>query len=537
VRPPLEADTLYSIVEVIASEPDLDRLLGGVVALLTEATNCHACFVYLRHGDRLRLRAASSVFAHLVGRVELGLDEGLVGWTARTKTPAFIREDALNDPRFSYVPEIHEERFQSMATVPIPARSGATLGVVVLHTQAPREFGESVPVFLQHAASLLAGAIENAGLLEDARRRVDALTALTALGQRIAAVTERERLYRVVTEGVRSLLACASSSLEIARAGRDLGVVATDPPNAPVADGDTVTISAAIMAGDRRLGTLVAADDREFSGDEDELLRTVASQVALALERADLIEHLTSHSLVRQVFDALAADDEGLARARARSAGFDLDLPHIVVEAGLPPGDLRPWPEAAAAIEAGLLEIAAGARSDAGPRTLRALVPAGGDQAALHAALEALGGELRSAIGASDVRRGPGGSAALDEAHDACEIVYLLTPDGGARTYESLGAYRYLVRLPEGGRPRDRHTRAVAALAAYDERRHTSLVATLEEYLHHGRAPVATARALFIHPNTLRQRLARIEELTELDLAREDMLALELAVKLARLTG
>src|SRR3712207_8085686 len=49
-----------------------------------------------------------------------------------------------SDPRMKYVPEIHEERFQSMVAVPIPARDGAGLGVVVLHTEAPREFGEGV---------------------------------------------------------------------------------------------------------------------------------------------------------------------------------------------------------------------------------------------------------------------------------------------------------------------------------------------------------------------------------------------------------
>jgi hypothetical protein len=43
------------------------------------------------------------------------------------------------------------------------------------------------------------------------------------------------------------------------------------------------------------------------------------------------------------------------------------------------------------------------------------------------------------------------------------------------------------------------------------------------------------ARALTVHPNTLRQRLERIETLTGLDLARADLLAHELAIKLARL--
>ena len=48
---------------------------------------------------------------------------------------------------------------------------------------------------------------------------------------------------------------------------------------------------------------------------------------------------------------------------------------------------------------------------------------------------------------------------------------------------------------------------------------------------------IESARELFIHPNTLRQRLGRIEELTGLKLDEDDLLSLELAIKLARLHG
>src|SRR3954471_24837815 len=97
-RVALQSETLYAVIGVVASSPDLDRVLEGVVDLLTEATHCRACFVYLRDGDRLRLRAASRVCAHLVGRVEMGLDEGLAGWVARHRTPVVIREDERHDP-------------------------------------------------------------------------------------------------------------------------------------------------------------------------------------------------------------------------------------------------------------------------------------------------------------------------------------------------------------------------------------------------------------------------------------------------------
>ena len=75
------------------------------------------------------------------------------------------------------------------------------------------------------------------------------------------------------------------------------------------------------------------------------------------------------------------------------------------------------------------------------------------------------------------------------------------------------------------------------ALIAYDRKRLTSLLDTLERYLAERRGVVESARALYIHPNTLRQRLGRIEELTGLSLDDADLLSLELAIKLARLHG
>jgi signal transduction protein with GAF and PtsI domain len=142
-------------------------VLDATVGLVSEATDCHACFVYLRDSNRLRLQAASKVYAHLVGKLDMGVEEGLSGWVVRHNTPAFIRENAFDDPRMKYFSELEEEVFQSMVAVPIPSRSGDPLGTVVLHTEAPREFDEGVLNFLAHTASLVAGAIENARLYEE----------------------------------------------------------------------------------------------------------------------------------------------------------------------------------------------------------------------------------------------------------------------------------------------------------------------------------------------------------------------------------
>lgn len=90
------------------------------------------------------------------------------------------------------------------------------------------------------------------------------------------------------------------------------------------------------------------------------------------------------------------------------------------------------------------------------------------------------------------------------------------------------------MRVPAGEVPDDRHDTAVARLVEYDRSRRSELMSTLEQYLRDRRSSV-TARALYIHPNTLRQRLERIEKLSGLDLASEDLMSHELAVKLANL--
>jgi GAF domain-containing protein len=536
----LESDTLYAIISAVGSSVDLTKVLDGIVELLTEATGCHACFVYLRDGERLRVRAASRIYAHVVGKVEFALDEGLTGWVARTGEPAFIREDALSDPRMKYVPELEEEHFQSMVAVPMPARSGEVLGVVVLHTVAPREFDEGVLNFLVHTASLVAGVIENARLYEETRLRVDALTNLAELSEGIVAVGGREELYQVVTSGVRRLLGCDASQLWL-RDGEDgpLELVALDPP------GDLPephVESRAPLRDDRQeVGALVAVRSgvRTFPAQHEELLQAVANQTALALRNAEHIERLTAENLVRALFEALDEGALDIAEARAQAAGCDLDRPHVFihvrpVSAGT---DARPWPELAERVETRLRTLEAGALVDPGREALRGLLPLpAGAEPDDVGALRELGASEGVAIGMSAVRCGGDGAAqSLRQAQDAGAIARALAPAGGALAYGELGAYRYLVHLALDDAPHDRLCEAVERLFAYDERRETQLLATLEQYLADRRVGTTTARKLFIHANTLRQRLDRIEKLTELELATEDLLSLELAVKLVRL--
>ncbi|MCW3013218.1 MAG: hypothetical protein JWO02_310 [Solirubrobacterales bacterium] len=523
--PPVElgAETLYAVIGAVAQGPRLDRVLPAIVTLLTDATACHACFIYLREGDQLRMRAASTVFAHAVDRTVLRLDEGLCGWVATHRTPAFIRENALQDPRMKLVEELEEERFQSMIAVPLLDREDDAIGVVVLHTEAPREFGREVVDFLVHVASLVAGAVDSARLMEAGRRQVARLSALAALSQDLAAVTGRAKLEETAASGLRTLLGrhcwvAAEHEREVARV-------------APHAHRRALTV------GDEHLGTVVV-EGPPLSGEDHQILDAVANQLAVALKKAELIARLTEENLVRELFDDLAAGGSAAAGARTRAAGYDLGRTCVVAFLEPLRADRDSWAQTVQVIELHLRRVVPGALCDPSSDRLRALLPldAQHDSSRIDAVLGRLAGEHALAVGRSEARTGMDDAArSLAEAADTVRLVHALLPVGGARSWSQLGVYRYLAQLPPDAAPDERHQAAVVRLADYDRRRRTELTRTLEQYLGDRGAILTTARNLIIHANTLRQRLERIEQVTGLTLADEDLLGLELALKLQHL--
>ena len=203
--------TLHQIVSTVASSLELDEVLRAVVRLMSDGSGVHACFVYLvdESGERLVLRAASPPYERQAGKVTLERGEGLAWWAAEHGEPAFIRDDALADPRTKYVPELEEERFQSLLALPIVGRSGDAIGVITAHTEAPREFSDDEVDFLVSSASLVGSAIENARLYEETRLRVSELEQLTELAEAIA---RADALDELVADRRRARAAAARSA-------------------------------------------------------------------------------------------------------------------------------------------------------------------------------------------------------------------------------------------------------------------------------------------------------------------------------------
>ena len=196
---------LQQIVSTVASSLELAEVLPAIVRLMSEASGVHACFVYLLEDDeRLVLRAASSPYEAEVGKVSFVRGESLAWWAVEHAEPAFIRDDALADPRVKYVPELEEERYQSLLALPIVGRSGEAIGAITAHTEAPREFTDDEVDFIVTSASLVASAIENARLYEETRLRVAELEQLTELAEAIAGAEALEELVQTVVSETRA---------------------------------------------------------------------------------------------------------------------------------------------------------------------------------------------------------------------------------------------------------------------------------------------------------------------------------------------
>jgi sugar diacid utilization regulator len=93
-------------------------------------------------------------------------------------------------------------------------------------------------------------------------------------------------------------------------------------------------------------------------------------------------------------------------------------------------------------------------------------------------------------------------------------------PAAPVLAWEELGIYRILSSLDDVGALERLVAEQLGALLDHDAERGSPLVETLHHYLDTGGSPAATAKALFVHPSTVKYRLRRIREVGGFDLSR-----------------
>lgn len=124
------------ISRFMVREMSLQEVLQGIVGLIVEFTKCDSCLIYLIDGNDLVLCASNTPHPAQIGKLKLGMGEGLTGWVARERRLLSISREAYNDPRFKRFSDLPEDTFEAFLSAPVIARN-RVVGVINVQYRAP----------------------------------------------------------------------------------------------------------------------------------------------------------------------------------------------------------------------------------------------------------------------------------------------------------------------------------------------------------------------------------------------------------------
>ncbi|HRY29801.1 MAG TPA: GAF domain-containing protein [Elusimicrobiota bacterium] len=355
--PSEELELLHQITHIINSPLDLKVILQETVSLVSRLTKADACFLYLHDPSESNLVLSASKTPHPgeVGTLRLRLGEGLTGWVAQHRVPLAIAEKAHEDPRFKFFHDLPEDAYEAFLSVPILIRE-KVIGVINVQHRKPHLYPERTIKVLTTISRQVSGAIENARLYEETKRKAQAIQTLSAVSHTVSSPKYlQETLQLIVTmtasllgskicsvmlldEETQELKIAATQSLSDAyrnkppiKVGQSVSGQATIQkvpiavrdvrkdrrfgfPEIAAAEGLVSLLSVPMLFKDKVIGVIntYSAEEYVFSKEDVSVLQSVANQCASAIEHTRLLteklaaqEALESRKLVERAKSAL----------------------------------------------------------------------------------------------------------------------------------------------------------------------------------------------------------------------------------------
>ena len=573
-----ELSFLVRLAQAAASTQRPDELLELIIRETTSAIGTDVCSLYLLSppGLELLLTATNGLNENMIGKVRMKVGEGITGWVAESRRPAVV-PDVSKEPHWKWVPGLDEDRFHSMASVPI--ESGPRLvGVLNVQSTERREFNSGDIDFLRAIAAQVAGILERSEL----QRRTEVQLAEIRLSHDI-----HERFTKLSLDGagIHSILDVIGS-LAGGRAGlyspdgyriRGAGE-STDGmpqrihlPAPPSSIGRELRMSVGrpprpidvvpVRAGADVLG-LLAVDVDQSAGESEGRLRALEhGSTVLAVElskeraaaeverrlRGDLVEEVLAGGLEAEEAERIARQAERLGhRLPQRAWVVVLEADDDKTEAALAArGQQDRLDDALSGLVRSRLP---GALTLVRSASAVFLVP--DELASDLGAVEKLGAQVLSAAapvmkpGSASVGIGnlANGVAELARSHVEARQALRLTRRAGGRarvaSYRSLGAFRLLLEVQSPEALRRFVNELLGPLLQYAQSRDTPLLETLEALSAARWIRRAAARQLGIHINSMTYRVERIQTLTGLQLDDpETRVAISIALRARAMLG
>ncbi|GGN09310.1 helix-turn-helix domain-containing protein [Streptomyces fuscichromogenes] len=561
-----ELSALFETAHDLAGLRDVDAVLQAIVQRARSLLGTDVAYLSLNdpaRGDTYMRVTEGSVAARFQ-QLRLGMGEGLGGLVAQTARP-YVTDDYFKDDRFQHTLTIdagvRDEGLVAILGVPLML-GPHVIGVLFAADRRARVFEREQIALLGSFAALAAAAIDTANLLTETRSAMAGLERANEIIKDRSSVIERasdihDRLAELVLRGgqVHDVAAAVSQVLggtvEFTDTAdtADTGALETSRTEGhAVRHGDDWI--AAVAAGGELLGALVLRGRPGLDPVDQRTLERAAmvtSLLLLARRSAAEAEQRVRGELLDDLLDARDREPRQL-RDRAARLHADLDATHVVLAARLegPAADTeeaaaarrRLWSAAshlagtrhglAAAREGGtvlLLPLAAGdTATDLARRTARHLGTAVHQPVTVGASAPVTGLATRPDTVA----------AAYAEGRRCLDALNLLGRGGDGAAAEDFG---FLGLLLAGERDIAAFvTRTIGPVAAYDTRRGTELLRTLDAYYACGMSPARTKDELHVHVNTVAQRLDRVARLLGDDWqSPARALEIQLALRLHRL--
>lgn len=537
------AATLAELTALMSEGRDPLALAGRAVDLTARATRAAGAYVYLwdRDEERLVLRVATEGLqrAHL-DRIKLRLGEGVTGWSALMRQTVVVPQDPTLDPRFKPFPELRESSFKSMVAVPIVAPGEEVLGVFSLYSLMEDAFTGTEVNLASEVGSLLASGLLQAETLGQLRVQSAAARFLRDLPDEAWGSLER-CLYTMATQCALHMSAdvcLLEVTADRARPGGGTTVVSVsqafrDEQGLSLPDQALGRVELTQLLGPLNLqrlrmplsagspiGALTCYRSRRFTDEDELLLEAIGTQMAAG------VLSLFGTERVRPIVEQLlTAPDEATTEHLLRRYGWEPRPLWAAVVRILPTtaGEARSIDDDR--VRTALLDVFHANERNA------LLLRGGGRYLALSDGTEAAYREqlierigdlgrrytgLRLIAGIGPVVTGFGESQrAIRHASVAFQWAELATSaEDSLVRYESVAHLRL---LPSTALAMSASVAALldalGALVKYDLESGADLAQTLDALLANGGSVAKTSAQLFIHRNTLRQRIQRIEEL------------------------
>jgi signal transduction protein with GAF and PtsI domain len=146
-------------------------MLGEIVGLTVQITECDACLVYLleRESGEIVLRASQVPHAADLGNLRMKMGEGVTGWVAEHKSVVVLDTNAASDRRFKRFQTLVEDTYDAFLSVPLVS-SGDVIGVINVHHRKMHKHSSEEVGLLAFIGEQMGGAIAKSVLSEENAR-------------------------------------------------------------------------------------------------------------------------------------------------------------------------------------------------------------------------------------------------------------------------------------------------------------------------------------------------------------------------------